>query len=337
MQTEFKIGNWDAALDCPPYILAEIGINHNGELDLALKSIDAAKKAGVHGVKFQSYFTKEFLSKGAPGFDIFAGCELSVEDHRKIAEHCVKLGIDFVSTPLCPSYVRILADLGVKALKVASGDVTFYDLIERITGTGLPVILSTGMASLGEIENLLSQAFLKDYPLAVLHCISNYPPRLEDTHLQFLGTLKHLFSVPVGFSDHSLGTTLAIGSVALGARLIEKHFTLDKNLPGPDHKMSLDPGELSDLVRCTQDIYRAMGQKVKPEIAGEVPVKKIARRGLYRRQTFKDAMSLNEDTAIWLRPQNQIDPTKVRLLHSDCVASPGENESLSLVEVMLPS
>ncbi|MBW7876106.1 MAG: N-acetylneuraminate synthase family protein [Candidatus Cloacimonetes bacterium] len=337
MRTEFKIGNWDAFSDCPPYILAEIGINHNGNLDLALKTIDAAKSSGVHGVKFQSYFTREFLSKGAPGFEIFEGCELSVEDHKKIAEHCQRLGIDFISTPLCPSYVRILSDLGVKALKVASGDLTFYDLIERITGTGLPLILSTGMASLGEIEQVVTQPFLKDYPMAVLHCISNYPPRLEDTHLQFLATLKHLFSVPVGFSDHSLGTTLAVGSVALGARLIEKHFTLDKNLPGPDHKMSLDPKELSELVRCTQDIYRAMGQKIKPEISAELPVKKIARRGLYRRQSFQDAMSLNEDNAIWLRPANQVDPTRVRLMHGDCVASAGDKESLSSIEVMLPS
>ncbi len=297
----------------PPYILAELGLNHNGQLDLALKMVDAAKEAGCQGIKLQSFVAAEFVHSSQKALEIFKSCELSISDHEKIAAHCLELKIDFVSTPLSLGYVQILKDLGAKAIKIASGDMTFYDLIDHAFATDLPVIISTGMASLAEIDHLMQQKFINQDRLVLLHCISNYPPRLEDLHLHFMVTLADLYGIPTGFSDHSLGNVAAIGATALGARLIEKHFTLDKNLPGPDQLMSMNPSEMARLVHETREMHRALGQKRKPDLESEVFVRSIARRGLYPIAEIPSGTELSEKNAMYLRPPNSMRPEEVRL------------------------
>ena len=298
-----------------PYILAEIGLNHNGNLDLALRSIDAAKEAGAQGVKFQSYFAEEFLhSSQEAALEVFRKCELSPDEFGKLGDHCRQVGIDFISTPLSFSYVSILDQLGVDAIKIASGDMNYFDMIEAATATKRTLIISTGMGMLSEIDHLMSQNFLVDYPLVLLHCISNYPPMLEDIHLRFVHTLSNLYPVPIGLSDHSVGNAVPLGAIALGALFIEKHFTLDCELEGPDHKMSIMPDGLKELVKGCQDVFHALGEWKKPVIQDEVPVKNIARRGLYLDEGVSPGDLLTNENARFLRPPNGINPEEVRLL-----------------------
>jgi N,N'-diacetyllegionaminate synthase len=331
---DFCIGDTSFTSPTGPYILAEIGLNHNGSLDLALEMVDKAAECGVQGVKFQSYFTEEFLhSSQKAAVEIFERCELKVEEFSKIASHCRERHVDFISTPLCFSYVKILEDLGVQAFKVASSDMTYHDLIEAITATGKPMILSTGMSSLSEIDSLMNLSFVKAYPLILLHCVSNYPPKLEDIHLRFIHSLKTLYQVPVGLSDHSIGTAIPVGAVALGASFIEKHFTLDHGLEGPDHKMSITPHDLKELVKNCQDVWNALGEWNKPVIENEVPVKSIARRGLYLKTEVGVGSELTNENALYLRPPNDIHPEVVRLNSGEAKLSQSEEGSVTRVSV----
>lgn len=315
---EVQIGSYSFSRASSPYILAEIGLNHNGELDLARRSVEAAKEAGANGVKFQSYFANEFLHPSqAAALEIFRRCELSPDEFAELRAFCREIEIDFISTPLSFSYVKLLDEMKVDAMKVASGDMTYYDLIEAITQTSRPLILSTGMASLSEIDQVMSQDFLNNYPMILLHCVSNYPPRLEDIHLRFLHTMSSLYPVPVGLSDHSIGTVVPVGAVALGARFIEKHFTLDCELEGPDHRMSIMPNGLKELVQACTDISHALGEWKKPIVAQEEPVKDIARRGLYLKDGCGKGDYLTNDNSVFLRPPNEIYPDEVRLLNGD--------------------
>jgi len=334
---EVKIGKHSFSNPSVPYVLAEIGLNHNGDLDLAKRSVDAAKESGAQGVKFQSYFTDEFLhSSQQAAKEIFQNCELTPDEFALLSDHCSQLEIDFISTPLSFSYVKILDELGVDAIKIASGDMNYYDLVEAATRTARPLILSTGMASLSEIDSVMSQDFLRDYPMVLLHCISNYPPKLDDIHLRFVHTLSNLYPVPIGLSDHSIGTAVPVGAIALGALFIEKHFTLDCDLEGPDHKMSIMPDGLRELVKACSDVFHALGDWKKPVIAPEEPVKDIARRGLYLKDELKSGDLLTNENALFLRPPNQISPEEVRLLDGDWKLNQEATESILRSQLVKP-
>ena len=313
----FKIGSHDFGGQVDgPYILAEIGLNHNGDFDLARRMIDEAVACGVNGVKFQSYHTAGFLHPDLKAaYEIFQNCELSAEQFQKLKDHTHSQKCDFISTPLSFDYVQILHEMGADAIKIASGDMTYYDLIEAVTETKLPVIISSGMASFSEISDLMEKDFLKDYPCVLLHCISNYPPKLEDINLRVIHTLGEKFDCPVGLSDHSIGTAIGIASVALGARFIEKHFTVDRELDGPDQKMSMTPHEMKELVERSKDVYKSLGSWEKPEVAAEIPVKEIARRGLYASKTIAGGEVLSNHNSRFLRPPNSINPARVSLNH----------------------
>ena len=297
-----------------PYILAEIGLNHNGDIGLASEMVSAAADSGVNGVKFQSYFTEEFLRPSlTDAYQIFKSCELSPDEFEQLKTQAESLGLNFISTPLTYSYVKILNEMDVVAFKVASCDMTYYDLIEEITLTGKPVIISTGMSLFSEIKDLMSQDFLKDYPVILLHCISNYPPKLEDVHLRTISSFQDEFKVPIGLSDHTLGTAVGIGATALGVQFIEKHFTIDRNLKGPDQKMSMLPEDMKRLVNDSSDLFRALGQKGRPELEAEKDIRKVARRGLYASQSIAVGDVLSNHNALFLRPSNSVDSRNVRL------------------------
>ena len=248
---------------CPVYIVAEIGINHNGDMDLARRTIDAARQAGVDAVKFQNYQTEDFLSDRSltyryvsngkvveeSQYDMFKRCELSGDDLTMLAAYCRQVGISFHSTPTSPAGVRQLVQLGAPVLKNGSDYLVHLELIEEMGRTGLPVVLSTGMATLTEIEDAIA-AFRRtgNEQLIVLHCTSRYPTLPVEVNLSRMNTLSQTFGTLVGFSDHSEGVTAAAIAAALGACWIEKHFTLSRELPGPDHMMSADPAELELLV-----------------------------------------------------------------------------------------
>lgn len=313
MVNGFKTGRRDIMGQHGVYFLAEIGLNHNGNLRLALDMVRSAAASGASGIKLQSYFTEEFLSPAYPSFDFFKSCELSVSDHREIANCCRDLGIDFISTPLCHSWVSVLDELDVAAIKIASSDINFYDLISVAAGTGRPLIISTGASGEDEIAALLAQNFMKNVKLVLLHCVSNYPPRLEDINLRCLPALRERFSVPIGMSDHSPGIAIAIGAVALGAVFIEKHFTISHELDGPDQKISMEPQEFRSMVCACDDVYRSLGQKEKKPVTGETDFLRIARRGLYLRHAVEKGELLSAENAVFLRPSNTVSCSDIRL------------------------
>ena len=246
----------------PCFLAAEVGINHNGDMDLAHRSIDAAAEAGADAVKFQNYHTEDFVSDRSltyeyvsqgktvveSQYDMFKRCELAAAQLRELREHCDRRGVVFFSTPTSEKGIQELLELGVPLLKNGSDYLVNLSLIRAMARTALPTVISTGMATLDDVKDAV-EAFRgaggKD--LVLLHCTSSYPTPPGDVHLRKISALSAAFDCAVGFSDHTNGTVAAIGSVALGACMIEKHFTLDKNLPGPDHRFSADPGELRML------------------------------------------------------------------------------------------
>ena len=258
----------------PVFIVAEIGINHNGDMELAKEAIQAAAEAGANSVKFQNYRTEDFIfdrglvldyvSQGKsitePQYDLFKRCEISKDQLHLLKETCDAHGVVFHSTPTSKEGIDDLIQLGSPLLKNGSDYLTNLDLVRLMGKSGLPTVLSTGMATLTEIDQAV-QAFREtgNDSLLLLHCTSSYPTPPEETNLSRLKTLKTAFGIPVGFSDHTAGTTAAIGSVMMGACWIEKHFTLDKNFPGPDHRFSMDPDELRELVLAVRDAEKMIG------------------------------------------------------------------------------
>jgi N-acetylneuraminate synthase/N,N'-diacetyllegionaminate synthase len=233
----------------PCYVIAEIGFNHEGDPALAERMIEAAAAAGVDAVKFQTYRADRLVLRSAPHFDLIKHGELDTKTHHRLAEVAAAKGVDFLSTPYDDDSVSILEDVGAPAFKVASMDLTNDPLLRRVAKTGKPVLLSTGMATLPEIGralDVIADAGGRD--VIVFHCISKYPTPVEEANLLAMRQIAEAFAVPVGFSDHTLGTAASIASVALGGCAIEKHFTTDKALPGPDHKISADPAEMKALV-----------------------------------------------------------------------------------------
>lgn len=264
----------------PCFLAAEIGINHNGDLNLAHRCIDAAADAGADAVKFQNYRTEDFVSSRSlmyeyvsqgqtlseSQYDMFKRCELPPGSLRELREHCDRRNVIFFSTPSSEQGLQELAELGVPLLKNGSDYLVHLPLIQAMARTGIPTVLSTGMAVYADIEdavNAFRQAGGKD--LVLLHCTSAYPTPAEDVHLRKLPALAAAFGCPAGLSDHSCGNVAAIGAVALGACMIEKHFTLDKNLPGPDHRFSADPSEFRALVEAVRTMEKNLGSaELKP-------------------------------------------------------------------------
>jgi N-acetylneuraminate synthase/N,N'-diacetyllegionaminate synthase len=270
----------------PCFLAAEVGINHNGDMELAHRSIDAAAEAGADAVKFQNYHTEDFISDRSltheyvsqgktvveSQYDMFKRCELAPPQLRELREHCDRRGVVFFSTPTSEKGIQELLELGVPLLKNGSDYLVNLPLIRAMARTTLPTVISTGMATLDDVKDAV-EAFrgAGGSDLVLLHCTSSYPTPPEDVHLRKIGALSGAFDCAVGFSDHTDGTVAAIGSVALGACMIEKHFTLDKSLPGPDHRFSADPGEFRALVRSVRNLEEGLGSaELKPAASEEL-------------------------------------------------------------------
>ena len=240
------------------YIIAEAGVNHNGQLDLALKLCDAAKEAGVDCVKFQTWQTEKIVTRKAEKatyqsentndaeesqFDMLKKLELSYEDFRLVQEHCNKIGIDFLSTPDEEySLAFLMNELHLPLIKIGSGEVTNIPYLRQMASYHKPIILSTGMATLAQVAMAYDTLIAAGAPsVSLLHCTTNYPCPKNEVNLRAMQTMKEAFKCPVGYSDHTMGTEIPIAAVAMGAEIIEKHFTLDRNMDGPDHKASLEP------------------------------------------------------------------------------------------------
>lgn len=261
MKDIIKINNRKIGRSQDVFIIAEIGLNHNGNLDTAKRLVNEAKSAGADAVKFQTYITEKRVPKDSPIFDILKGCELDEPAHIELKRECDALGIIFFSTPFDRESVLMLDKLGVDAYKVASFDIVNRALLRDIAVTGKAIIISRGMADKGEIDSAVEIMESAKAQYALLHCISAYPAEPKDANLNVIQRLSRIYGCPVGYSDHTLGIDVPVSAVAAGAKLIEKHFTLDKLMDGPDHKLSSDPAELSRMIGSIRRLEGVLGEE----------------------------------------------------------------------------
>lgn len=279
----------------PVFIIAEAGVNHNGDISLAKRLIEVAAKAGADAVKFQTFKAEHVVTKTAPKaeyqreasdinnsqLDMLKRLELSEQDFAELKDYCDQRGVLFMSTPHDQESVDILDQLGVSLFKIGSGDITNTPYLQYIARKGKPMILSTGAATLGEVEEAVETILAtENRNLVLLHCVSSYPAHIDDCNLRAIQTLENAFKLCVGFSDHTLGIEVSLAAVALGACVIEKHFTLDRTLPGPDHKASLEPAELGRLVQGIRVVEKALGDGLKRPTPEELKNRAVIRKSL---------------------------------------------------------
>jgi N,N'-diacetyllegionaminate synthase len=303
-------------------IIAEAGVNHNGSLELAKKLIQEAKNAGADYVKFQSFKTEKLVSKFAEKaeyqkkntsntetqFDMIKKLELSDNDHDALVQFCKEVGIGFSSSPFDNEGIVYLDSLGVDFFKVPSGEITNLPYLKELAKFNRPIILSTGMASLSEVQDALS--ILKGKDVTVLHCNTEYPTPMQDVNLKAMLTIKEKFNVKVGYSDHTLGIEIPIAAVALGAVVIEKHFTINKEMEGPDHKASLEPYELKNMVQAIRNIEKALGNGVKEPSPSEKKNINIARKSIVAAKEISQGELFTIDNITVKRPGSGISPMK---------------------------
>jgi len=295
----------------PVFIIAEVGVNHNGEIGLAKVLIDMAAEAGADAVKFQTFNSEELVSKEASAsqLNLLKKLELSRADFLCLKEYCEDKGIIFLSTPFDEQSVHFLLELGVPAIKVGSGELTNLPLLETVAQAKLPIILSTGMSSLAEVEEAVHTLLQAgNNTLVLMHCVSCYPADIEDANLRAIKTLAQTFGLPVGYSDHTLGIEASLAAVALGACVIEKHFTLNKNLAGPDQHASLEPDELQALVKGIRRVEKALGNGIKKPAPAELQVRQMARKSLVARTDIPKGTIIRRDMVALKRPGTGISP-----------------------------
>ena len=318
-----RIDRFQIGAGSPTFIIAEAGVNHNGDVGMARQLVDVAVEAGADAVKFQTYDSGRLFTRNAPQadyqlqntgtaqsqFDMMHPLELSPESHRELMAYCEERGILFLSSPFEEASADFLADLGVAAYKIPSGEINNLPYLAHIARKGKPMIVSTGMSSLGEVDEAVhtirgagNQGFV------LLHCVSNYPADPADANLRAMQTMASAFNVPVGFSDHTNGTEVAVAAVAMGARVVEKHFTLDRGLPGPDHLASLEPDELKLLVRQIRAAELALGDGFKRCAESEQNTRDVARKSLVATQVLVAGTVLTEELVTAKRPGTGITP-----------------------------
>jgi N,N'-diacetyllegionaminate synthase len=306
-------------------IIAEAGVNHNGSLEMAFELIDAASDAGADVVKFQTFKAENLVTQSATKadyqlvttdsketqFEMIKKLELSNDMHLKLISRCKDKGIRFSSTGFDASSVNLLIELGVDFLKVPSGEITNLPYLRHVGEKNLPIVLSTGMATLKEVEEalkILEVSGANRNQITVLHCNTEYPTPMEDVNLNAMCTIRDKFGVKVGYSDHTLGIEVPIAAVAMGATVIEKHFSLDRAMPGPDHAASLEPEELKHMVKSIRNIEKAMGDGVKKPSKSEKKNIEIARKSIVASQEIKKGDFLTKNNLAVKRPGSGISP-----------------------------
>jgi N,N'-diacetyllegionaminate synthase len=310
------------------FIIAEAGVNHNGSIELAKKLIDAAIDAGADAVKFQTFKATNLVSKNAQKaeyqkqnmndgdnsqFNMLKKLELDLDTHKELISYCNQKKIIFLSTPFDHDSIELLNDLGLEIFKIPSGEITNLPYLRHIAKLNKEIILSTGMADIGEIEDaldILINAGTKKENITVLHANTEYPTPMEDVNLKAMVTIGNTFDIAFGYSDHTLGIEIPIAAVAMGASCIEKHFTLDKTMEGPDHKASLEPYELKAMVKAIRNIELALGSSVKKPSKSETPNIKIARKSIVAKVNINKGELLTENNITIKRPGYGISPMR---------------------------
>lgn len=308
------------------FIIAEAGVNHNGSLDIALQLVDTAKKAGADAIKFQTFKAEKLVSKNAQKacyqkentgnsdekqIDMLKKLELSFDDFSKIKKYCDESGILFLSTPFDFQSIEFLNSIEMPLYKIPSGEITNLPYLIKIAETGKEVILSTGMCDMEEIKEAINA--LEKYgtkKISLLHCTTEYPAPFDEVNLNAILTLKKEFNLDVGYSDHTEGIEVSIAAVAMGASIIEKHFTLDKNMSGPDHKASLNPIELREMIKSIRNIEKSMGSPEKKPTNSELKNREIARKSIVAAKDIVKGQDFTDDNITVKRPGNGISPMR---------------------------
>lgn len=306
----------------PAFVVAEIGFNHNGDVELAKRMIESAAENGADAVKLQTFVAREMISNTLladdpdhpgneiPFYEFFQRYELSRDEYKVLIAHARTLNIPLFSTPFDDASLDMLVELGVPALKIASPDLTYTPFLERVAETGLPVVLSTGMGDEKEINQAL-QALGKAKSVVLLHCVSNYPSQYEEMNLACMAGLRDRFKLPVGLSDHTLDNLSAVVAASLGAVMIEKHFTLDRKMPGVDQSISMQPEDLRKLKSDILNVAKILGEGEKKIQESEIPVRQSARRSLVARVDIPQGTLLQPDMLACKRPGTGIPPNEL--------------------------
>lgn len=313
------------------FIIAEAGVNHNGSAKLAIELVDIAADSGADAIKFQTFSADKLVRQGAQKAEyqkaatgdgdqhsMLKKLEMSQELHQKLILRCEERGIEFMSTAFDEEALDFLLQHGMKRIKIPSGEITNFPFIRHIASKNVPIIMSTGMATIDEIVEAKDIIITTreqcghiepiDQVLTILHCTSNYPAAPEDVNLSAMNTIKSVTNVPIGYSDHTLGISVSTGAVALGAIVIEKHFSKSRDLPGPDHKASLEPKELKELVSNIRTVSKSLGSSEKKPTLTELPVRELVRRSVTVDNDLKAGQIISKDDLVLMRPGTGILP-----------------------------
>lgn len=318
-----NIGYCNIGHKSPVFIIAEAGVNHNGSIEIAKQLIDVAAESGSNAVKFQTFRSQDLVSQKAQKaeyqkantdpsesqYDMIKKLELSKNDHIKLMNYAKKKGIIFLSTPFDKKSVDLLIEIGLPLIKIGSGEITNHPLLEYIASKNVPVILSTGMSTIDEVSEavgVIRNAGCND--IILLHCTSNYPAHVDDCNLLAMDVMKEKFDILVGYSDHTPGIYVDIAAAAMGASVIEKHFTINKDLPGPDHKASLEPEELKEMVTAIRIAEMARGSPIKKPVDSEYEIRKVARKSIVSSFVIHKDSIISEKDITFKRPGTGIQP-----------------------------
>lgn len=333
----------DAIVASPdPYVIAEVGINHNGDIALAREMIAAAAEAGTHAVKFQNFICDEYLSPIAPKagyqqredasgksqYEIIKACEITPEATAELKEYAAARRIDFLSTPFERTSLRMLLALGLPGIKVSSCNLTNLPFLHELAASGAPTLLSSGMADIAEVARAVAIFKAAKSSLLLFQCTSNYPSRIENANVRVIDAYRTLFDVPIGFSDHTPDNTAAICAVAHGAVCVEKHFTLSRDLPGIDQKASIEPAEMANLVRVLADARKALGSPLKTRAAEEEDTSAALRRSLVAAVDLMPGDVLAEDMVAIKRPGTGLPPSFLARLLGRRLSRPVAKDAL---------
>jgi len=319
-----RIGAREVGPGHPCFIVAEAGVNHNGDIELARQLVNVAAEAGADAVKFQTFKADRLVSARAPKadyqlrttdatesqLDMIRRLELSPDAHHELIECCMDRNVLFMSSPFDEGSADLLNQLGVGVFKMPSGEITNLRLLDHVACMRKPMIVSTGMSSLGEVETAVRTIeSAGNNSLVLLHCVSNYPANPAEVNLRAMHTMAAAFDVPVGYSDHTRGTEVALAAVAMGACVVEKHFTLSRNLFGPDHQMSLEPDEFSAMARGIRTVESALGDGRKEPAAGEANTAAVTRKSLVAARDIPAGTTLTDELIAVMRPGTGLAPS----------------------------
>lgn len=328
-QPTLKIADSLIGFDQPCFLIAEAGVNHNGSFETACLMVRTASRAGANAIKFQTFKAEKLATSQAPKaayqaestdknesqLEMLRKLELSETDFRNLADECKRNNILFLSTPFDEDSADFLDTLNMAAFKISSGDVTNLPFLAHVALKGKPVILSTGMSYLNEVDEAVRTIWSTgNHDLILLHCTSNYPANPVEVNLRAMDTLERAFQVPVGFSDHTMGIEIPLASVAMGARVIEKHFTLDRSQPGPDHQASLEPAELEALVKGVRKVEASLGHGRKEPVEREANTAAVARKSIVARKDIPVGTALSHEHFIMMRPGTGLPSTMLQYL-----------------------